>query len=673
MDIFCDEGHPGCLKEYFILGSLTPKAGIILCDCGCNYQLKRLPEPISLQHSRRSYTVADDEVLCSYLVEAQESLVQCDEELSRLEELKEKITYEKKRITRSIAFHESMKASIRRLPPEILCIIFSFYCDIASGTPRSSRNDEKPWKCLSSLALYRLVHPFALDNSDAGGVDVNWPGEEDDDFVFSDDILGLVLQRSGQLPLKLWIDEVQREDDKFDNDSEMPWPYYDHLASVCRRIQHLHVSGFVDSFNKNSVFSALSAIEIHGDAEMLRWEDFGGRYHYDDREAPYFYIRFPWIASATRLHQLFLRHTTSSTTVDFSLFLKAIPAGNVQAVIIDDCDVSSASSILAELPKISSIQLLLDQDRTPSDLSDEPFSLTHLDLFIMDVDLESEHSERIVASHANPRMATVPLDALVVTTPSATAIITNPPRSVDALTTTWNYSIEWPLQAFADFLGRSNISDKLTSLSLAGINISSRDLIQTLELTPQLTSLTISCTDGKPIVTTDVLHQLSARPHSLLPLLTSLDIFIHDGIGSALAASRLIQQRTPTILTEGAANLKEIRLRVDSESNESFEMFSDHIDAESIHTFFGDARSELLRCDDEISRIQGLVTGITAQKSQIEACWKDVSRESSKDERQTEIILCNDYNHRFIIIPEPFSALDRTLLSSDAQNELMLR
>ncbi|KAJ7587206.1 hypothetical protein C8J56DRAFT_93202 [Mycena floridula] len=569
-----------------------PRPEIIICN-NCNYTFTLLPEPFSVLdacRNRAPLSSQDKEILHTFLEDAQDELLRCYNEICRLENLIKRITGQKSEITKSVALHRSMLSPIRQIPAEILSLVFSFCCDVGfwdvkhfeekidsklrgvvSTEPFAISAVCRYWRdlALSIPQLWTTVmlvdgyYLWSRDNwywerleeqyddaYEAGwpttDVETEWAVQDSiSDLIFPDDVLELVLRRSAQQPLKVWLDCGDRAE----------WLYG--LNSACSRIQHLHIFGPYDPFCNKDEFSALTALDIHAYTPLHGSGE----------------VDFRWVASATKLRQLVLRCDSPSELerIDYNHFLENVVSEAVEFVAIQDSKVSRAAFILSTFPQLKSSSLFLTQQQIPRDLPIAPLDLTHINLSVGEVDLSSEaivqppfHPQcSCTLESTNLKQCSCTYDHLkhIFSTLNLPALQSLQVQHAAA------GSIAWPLEEFSLFMQRSELSDKLRSISLHDITVNNEALIQTLQLTPNLTSLTISDASGEPIVTTTVIRRIP----SLLPLLTSLDLCIHnrsdwvDAIGQLLESASTqatLEKLCLRVFTCNHTSLARFRVRI---------------------------------------------------------------------------------------------------------------
>ncbi|KAJ7587190.1 hypothetical protein C8J56DRAFT_943780 [Mycena floridula] len=271
------ESHTKCVKDYFIpLPSKDRRRAIITCD-NCNDEFELLLKPIvTLQNVRQNYAPLssfDIMTVQSFLeTDAPDELLRCDDEIFRLEGLIRAVEKRQEEIGESMALHRAALSPIRRLPAEILRIIFTFYCDIGFWETEIFEERRRfcegvasfePFTLASTCAYWRQIvldmpslwTTLMLVYEDEGRLEEEameyW---SDGDFsetgsahsdeeayqwskayslipkprrqrpLFAHEVLRLILQRSGQKPLKVWIDFGYSES------RNHFWSFYDTLA-----------------------------------------------------------------------------------------------------------------------------------------------------------------------------------------------------------------------------------------------------------------------------------------------------------------------------------------------------------------------------------------------------------------------------------------------------------
>ncbi|KAJ7587150.1 hypothetical protein C8J56DRAFT_828037, partial [Mycena floridula] len=246
---------------------------------GCTYEFnfKPLSSVANANSTRQNIISSDTEVIHSFITEAEEEVARCSDEVSRLRAIIEKVERHQNKVQNELSIHKSFIAPIRRLPPELLALVFSFFCSIdfwdkpldkkksrASGSifrePFILATVCSHWRSIvvSTPSIWSTIVLAGSNDIDFSREDyqTNYSEEIDKSQTFPEDVLEVALDRSARYPLKLWIE-------CFD-DSYFPSIFKTKLRQVCSRVEHLYLGGDSDPFHipnsPNLVFDRLSTV-----------------------------------------------------------------------------------------------------------------------------------------------------------------------------------------------------------------------------------------------------------------------------------------------------------------------------------------------------------------------------------------------------------------------------
>ncbi|KAJ7587175.1 hypothetical protein C8J56DRAFT_1165277 [Mycena floridula] len=295
-------------------------------SCIYEFILKSMPSVIDSHSTRQNIILCDTQVIQSFIVDAEEEVTRCSDEVSHLRAVIDEVENRQSQFNHEISIHQSFMAPIRRLPPELLTLIFSLFCTVDFWDCRpfelkcirmSGSLFREPfiiatvcshWRSIalstSSLWSTIMLGGYDIDLSREDYLGENPDSEPDLDDTFPEDILEVALDRSAQHPLKLWIECFR--------DSEY-WPsiFTTKLRQVCSRIEQIYVAGAADPFqipnSPNLTFDELSAVRVCPHADIQSMD------------------RLPWLSMAPSVQTLVLQNLEEAET-EFWTFEGSGPA-----------------------------------------------------------------------------------------------------------------------------------------------------------------------------------------------------------------------------------------------------------------------------------------------------------------------------------------------------------
>ncbi|KAJ7587165.1 hypothetical protein C8J56DRAFT_828055 [Mycena floridula] len=539
------ETHLGDLKDYLGIYSIDELPIFTCSRCKHEIPSKRCLSAISveqLQHNSIPASFAETDSIRSFIDDCEADLLRCDEEISRLQGLISLLEKRQARIRRSLSVHQSILSPIRRLPAEVLGLIFSLHCNpgfwetesFDAKRERGSRGlvSTEPFAIATTCHYWRkimLSTPSLWSTIMLVGspyLSASWSQ------ILAEDI-ELVLQRSGQQPLKLWTKTF----------SAKGWPYSDILRRVAHRVQEMHLlAESADPFGTWWNPDGLSSTELTG---LTALEICGGR-------SPEFF----WLPTAKNLQQLHLRNVEPISST--ALVWAVIPTGSLTSI----AQFGNGDALTRLSPRLSHIKTLLLQPTAIH--KDQPYhrlvpsqtNAEHLRLVLEKpkiFEFGTDHHCENPIPRCWCRTRTLWASLSSITLPCLQSLHIQCRRDLDI--------ISWLEINFTSFIQRSNLSGKLTSLVLDGITISDPDLIRTFQQLPSLTQLTLSESQGIPIITTNVISALISLP--LIPHLRVFKIHIHDGFDMVDSLAELVLTRSQG---ESVAPLSEVHIRVMAEA-----------------------------------------------------------------------------------------------------------
>ncbi|KAJ7587168.1 hypothetical protein C8J56DRAFT_92346 [Mycena floridula] len=462
--------------------------------------------------------------------------MRCSNEASRLRGIIDLVEKHQNKLSYEISIHQSFISPIRRLPSELLGLIFSFFCtvDFWDCDPFQSKSKRmtgslfrEPFIIATVCSHWRsiaLSMPSLWSTIMLGGETVEKSREDPeadnpDVLAFPEDVFEVALERSGRHPLKLWTERFER----------FYWPSMSlttKLRQVCSRVEHLYLGGDTDPFHipnsPNLVFDRLSAVQMFADRNMGR---------------------LPWLSTAANVRTFVLQDSEDAKAE----FWADLPVRSTQFLLFRTIlSINEAMEILTKFPNITSSGFSCGFN----DYVVLPFAwkaaqtLHHLDVTL------SCYDRKCVQTNSNPGdlKACHCFENLLssITTPGLKSL------RLDVDSKYWGAC--WSRAHFSGFLERSAIKQSLTSLCLHNIDGLDDDELENLfHSVPFLTRLTISAFDNEPIIRTPILEQLVTA--SLLPCLKFFDIQItEDAIDAVVNLVRL---------RSGSAGLEEIVVRLE--------------------------------------------------------------------------------------------------------------
>ncbi|KAJ7587183.1 hypothetical protein C8J56DRAFT_92691 [Mycena floridula] len=326
----------------------------------CTYEFI-LPLPDLLMS--KSTPQNDTEAIQSFISEATEGEVtRCSDEILRLRGVIELVKKHQSKLSHEISIHQSFISPIHRLPPELLALIFSFFCivDFQDWTPYQSKEHlvgsvfREPFIVATVCSQWRSIavstpslwSTIMLKGSDDMGItreeyeaDEDLEGDLDESRIFPDEVLEVALQRSAQHPLRLWADRY--------NDLCWPLSFTSQLRQVCSRIQHLYVGGDLDPFHvPNSphlVLNQLSAVSIIPN---------------EPYNQPRGIMGLPWLSTAAEVQFLLLENLGEADAG----FWDQLPFHSTRFLFIhtDACNIPEAVSAFSKFPNLASSVLMCE-------------------------------------------------------------------------------------------------------------------------------------------------------------------------------------------------------------------------------------------------------------------------------------------------------------------------
>ncbi|KAJ7587174.1 hypothetical protein C8J56DRAFT_1051474 [Mycena floridula] len=424
-----------------------------------------------------------------FVTEAEGEVTRCSDEISRLREIIEKVEKHQAKLTHEISIHQTFMAPIRRLPPELLALIFSFFCtvDFWDCKPFVSKSNRMTgslfrepfiiatvcnhWRsiALSTPSLWstimlgggtmELSRKDHYDDPDA---------ELDDSRTFPEDVLEVALERSGQHPLKLWIECFE----------EYYWPSIltTQLRQVCSRVRHIYLGGSLDPFyhplagsSRSLAFDRLSAVQVSPDSGRSM-------------------AQLPWLSTAANVQVLVLQNLEEAEAE----FWTDLPVQSTQLLFFENTMITDAISTLSRFPDIVSSGLMCEfcDIERPLRAWISPKTLHHLNVTIQCYERECNerpHSDEIKACYCLENLLSN------LTIPGL--------KSLRLEGDSHHQDIYWSQSHFLDFLDRSSIKESVTCISLHNIDgLDDAKFVKVFQSLRFLTSLTVSSFDDKPII-----------------------------------------------------------------------------------------------------------------------------------------------------------------------------
>ncbi|KAJ7587180.1 hypothetical protein C8J56DRAFT_92611 [Mycena floridula] len=495
-----------------------------------------MPSVIDSHSTRQNIILCDTQVIQSFIADAEEEVTRCSDEVSHLRAVIDEVENRQSEINHEISIHKSSMPPIRRLPLELLVLIFSFFCtvDFWDCEPFESKSNSMAGSLFRELFIIATVCSYwrsiALSTPSlwstimlGGRSKEKWREDcEAAGLAFSENVFGVALERSGQHPLKLWIECFEG----------FYWPSIltTKLRQVCSRVEHLYLGGNTDPFHipnsLNLVFDRLSAVQVSLHPQGSRG-------------------RLLWLPMAPNV-RTFVLHDSSGEDLESCTDL---PVRSTQFLLFRTfLLMREAIEILTKFTNTTSSGFSCGFN----DYVVLPFAwkaaqtLHHLEVTL------SCYQRQCVQTSSNPDdfEACHCFENLL-------SSITTPGLKSLQLKADWDYpGACWSQAHFSGFLERSAIKQSLTSLYLHNLDGLDDDELQNLFLSvPFLTRLTVSAFDDRPIIRIPILEQLGTA--SLLPCLEFFDVEIDDTEDAVDAIVNLVRLRS------GPARLEEIVVRLE--------------------------------------------------------------------------------------------------------------
>ncbi|KAJ7579186.1 hypothetical protein C8J56DRAFT_965040 [Mycena floridula] len=467
--------------------------------------------------------------------------------------------------------HQTALTLIHRLPPELLALVFSFFCTVdfwnrkAFASKHNSRVNGSIFResfiiatVCSRWRSIAVSTPSLWSTIMLGGGDIQFSREDSvkycsegfsESFVFPEDVLDVILERSAQYPLKFWIQS--------DCDSYWPFIFTTKLRQVCSRIEQIYLEGNIDPFygtdseSPNLVFDQLSVLQLCPDRN-------------DEKIDP-----FPWLSTATNLRILVFQDpcgTFDGMGPEFWTSMRQ--PMQTRFLFIEDktMEIIRATSIFSKFPNTVSSGLMCeysDYDYIDGFSCESLQALGHFSIDIRCFQRQCAISASSPDSESCNCFANL-FSSLTLPALKSLSIQGDPSYSRPQC---------WSQPYFSEFLDRSVIKQSLTRLSIHNIDgLDDDELVNLFHSVPFLTHLTICAFNQKPIISIAMPEQLASSP--LLPCLEFLGVQIDQTEDSNDAVLHLVAARTPS-----KGQLQEISVYMDmKEFPESVERVKDGLE-----------------------------------------------------------------------------------------------
>ncbi|KAJ7579287.1 hypothetical protein C8J56DRAFT_1059511 [Mycena floridula] len=409
------------------------------------------------------------------------------------------------------AIHQSFIAPIHRLPPELLALVFSFFCtvDFWDWEPFQRKTNRTGGSIFREPFMIATIELSREDWEDYE-TDPNIETEADEPQTFPEDVLEVALELSAQHPLKLWI-ECFRD--------YAYWPsIFTTKLQVFPRIEQLDLAGESDPFHGGAdspdlVFNRLSAVQVHPFQESRSVEP------------------LLWLLTATNVRLLILQNLDEAKDG----FWSSMPVQSTQIRLFTELfSFADAISTFSKFLHILSSRLMSRYSHYDHPLVSESLQTLHSSPYSDETEIcQCYCFENIFSNLTLPALQNLQIKG-------------------DA-----QYPASWSQPHFSEFLDRSAIRQRLISLSLDDIGLNEP---RAWESVPCLTRLTVSRFDKlkRPIIGTPVLQQLNSK--TLLPRLRFFDMWIEDAEDTIEAVVGFVRARTPPrgCLEEIVVRMKEL-------------------------------------------------------------------------------------------------------------------
>ncbi|KAJ7593680.1 hypothetical protein C8J56DRAFT_853406, partial [Mycena floridula] len=106
------------------------KIAVACSSCTYEFIFKPSPSLINTHSTRQNLIPPNTEAIQSFISDAEKEVTRCSDEISRLRAIIDKVEKHQAKRSHEIFVHQSSIAPIRRLPPELLALTFSFFCNV---------------------------------------------------------------------------------------------------------------------------------------------------------------------------------------------------------------------------------------------------------------------------------------------------------------------------------------------------------------------------------------------------------------------------------------------------------------------------------------------------------------------------------------------------------------
>ncbi|KAJ7587167.1 hypothetical protein C8J56DRAFT_1083542 [Mycena floridula] len=521
---FIAPNHPSAKGKENISGS---RITATCSSCAYEFISKPLSSVVDSLSTRQNIILSDAEAIQSFIIDVEEEVTRCSQEVSHLRAVIDEVENRQSEINHEISIHRSFMAPIRRLPPELLALVFSFFCtvDFWDCEPFKSKRNRmtgslfrEPFIIATVCSHWRsiaLSTPSLWSTIMLGGIFAErWRKDCEANAL---DVFGAALERSAQHPLKLWTARVGKNH----------WSsiFTTRLRQICSRVEQIYLGGDTDPFHlpdsPSPMFDRLSAVQVSPNPRSSMG-------------------RLPWLSTASNLRVLILQNVDRVEAE----FWTDLPVQSTQFLLFQTrIPMLEAMEILTKFPNITSSGFSCEF----SDYVDLPFAwkapqaLHHLDVTLSCYDRLCNPDDP-KACHCLGNLLSS------INTPGLKSL---------RLQADWtHFGACWSRAHFSRFLKRSAIKQSLTSLCLQNIDgLDDNKLANLFHSVPFLTRLTVSTFRNEPIIRIPMLCQLGTT--SLLPRLKFFDVKIDDTADTVDAVVNLVKLRS------GPAGLEEIVVRLE--------------------------------------------------------------------------------------------------------------